>query len=257
MFVNLDMEEYRDLELTVAAFQQVLDEAPFERLDAGIVLQAYLPDVHAVAGDLGEWAVRRRQRGGGRTKVRLVKGANLAMETVEAELRGWEPAPFGSKGDVDANYKAVLDVLADPSFDDAVDIGVGSHNLFDVAWALGVRDGDDRRRTAGPPRHRDARGHGALSVRGRARRRRRPRPLRTHRATRRLPAALAYLVRRLDENTAPANFLSQLFDLAADPTRFDRQAELFREAAVGRRHQLDHRPRRQQARPTLPEATPA
>ncbi|MET0910157.1 MAG: proline dehydrogenase family protein, partial [Ilumatobacteraceae bacterium] len=65
VFVNLDMEEYRDLELTVAAFRRVLDEPAFEALDAGIVLQAYLPDVHAVAGDLGAWAVRRRQRGGG------------------------------------------------------------------------------------------------------------------------------------------------------------------------------------------------
>ncbi len=229
----------------------MLDEAPFERLDAGIVLQAYLPDVHAVAGDLGAWAVRRRQRGGGRTKVRLVKGANLAMETVEAELRGWEPAPFGSKGDVDANYKAVLDVLADPSFDDAVDIGVGSHNLFDVAWALGVREAmiaAGRRDRLGiemlegmAPSQSEA----VLAVAGDL-------VLYAPIVQRGdFPHALAYLVRRLDENTAPANFLSQLFDLAADPARFDRQAALFREA-VRRRRLLDHRPRRQQARPTLP-----
>ena len=187
VFVNLDMEEYRDLDLTVAAFRRVLGESPFLSLDAGIVLQAYLPDAYAVAGDLGEWAVDRRRRGGGRIKVRLVKGANLAMETVEAELRGWEPAPFGSKGDVDANYKAILDLLGDPSFDDAVDIGVGSHNLFDVAWALAIRD---KMIAAG---RRDRLGIEMLAgmapspVRGRTRRRRRARPLRTDRATRRLP----------------------------------------------------------------------
>jgi RHH-type proline utilization regulon transcriptional repressor/proline dehydrogenase/delta 1-pyrroline-5-carboxylate dehydrogenase len=44
-FINLDMEEYRDLHLTVAAFQQVLDEAEFKSLRAGIVLQAYLPAI--------------------------------------------------------------------------------------------------------------------------------------------------------------------------------------------------------------------
>jgi RHH-type transcriptional regulator, proline utilization regulon repressor / proline dehydrogenase / delta 1-pyrroline-5-carboxylate dehydrogenase len=251
VFVNLDMEEYRDLELTVAAFRQVLDESPFMPLDAGIVLQAYLPDAYAVARDLGEWAVNRRRRGGGRIKVRLVKGANLAMEEVEAELRGWEPAPFGSKTDVDANYKAVLDVLSDPSFDDAVDIGVGSHNLFDVAWALGIRNemtaagrrdrlGIEMLEGMAPSQSEAVRAAaGALVLYA---------PI-VQRGD--FPSALAYLVRRLDENTAPANFLSQLFDLASDSTRFDHQAALFR-ASVRRRHRLDHSPRRQQIRPTLP-----
>jgi RHH-type transcriptional regulator, proline utilization regulon repressor / proline dehydrogenase / delta 1-pyrroline-5-carboxylate dehydrogenase len=252
VFVNLDMEEYRDLDITVAAFRRVLDEAPFMLLDAGIVLQAYLPDAYAVARDLGEWAMDRRRRGGGRTQVRLVKGANLAMETVEAELRGWEPAPFGSKNDVDANYKAMLDVLSDPLFDDAVDIGVGSHNLFDIAWALGVRE----RMIAAGRRDRlgiemlegmaPSQSEAVLAVAGEL-------VLYAPIVQRGdFPSALAYLVRRLDENTAPANFLSQLFDIAADPTRFEHQADLFR-AAVRRRHQLDHRPRRQQARPTLPQ----
>ena len=47
-FVNLDMEEYRDLQLTVDVFQSVLDEPEFETLEAGMVLQAYLPDAFAV-----------------------------------------------------------------------------------------------------------------------------------------------------------------------------------------------------------------
>ncbi|MET0908447.1 MAG: proline dehydrogenase family protein, partial [Ilumatobacteraceae bacterium] len=203
----------------------------------------------------GAWAVRRRQRGGGRTKVRLVKGANLAMETVEAELRGWVQAPFDSKADVDANYKAVLDVLADPSFDDAVDIGVGSHNLFDVAWALGLRAsivaagrrdrlGIEMLEGMAPSQSaavRDVAGGLVLYA-----------PI-VQRGD--FPHALAYLVRRLDENTAPANFLSQLFDLAAEPARFERQAVLFR-AAVVRRGAVEHRPRRQQVRPTPPTASP-
>ena len=47
-FINLDMEEYRDLDLTVTAFREVIDEPEFMALSAGVVLQAYLPDSHRV-----------------------------------------------------------------------------------------------------------------------------------------------------------------------------------------------------------------
>ena len=59
-FVNLDMEEYCDLALTIAAFERVLDEPEFGALDAGVVLQAYLPDTQVVA---------RRSRNGRRPAV--------------------------------------------------------------------------------------------------------------------------------------------------------------------------------------------
>src|SRR5207237_8936036 len=81
-FVNLDMEEYRDLRLTLAAFTQVLDEPEFLTHRAGIVLQAYLPDSATVQRELTAWALRRVERGGAPIKVRLVKGANLALERV-------------------------------------------------------------------------------------------------------------------------------------------------------------------------------
>jgi RHH-type transcriptional regulator, proline utilization regulon repressor / proline dehydrogenase / delta 1-pyrroline-5-carboxylate dehydrogenase len=139
-FVNLDMEEYRDLELTLQSFMLVLDEDEFRRLDAGIVLQAYLPDSHHALERLGSWATARRAAGGGTTKVRLVKGANLAMETVEAELHGWIAAPYGSKAEVDASYKALVDSALRPEWAGALRIGLASHNLFDVAWALRLSD---------------------------------------------------------------------------------------------------------------------
>ena len=63
-FVNLDMEEYRDLCLTVDVFQSVLDEPEFQNLPAGIVLQAYLPDSFSIQQSLTEWAQRRVRRGG-------------------------------------------------------------------------------------------------------------------------------------------------------------------------------------------------
>ncbi len=65
VFVNLDMEEYRDLHLTVAAFRRVLDEPRFATLPAGIVIQAYLPDSHDVVDDLLAWVAARHRGGGG------------------------------------------------------------------------------------------------------------------------------------------------------------------------------------------------
>src|SRR5262249_20369046 len=78
-FINLDMEEYRDLDLTVTAFREVLAEPEFLPLSAGIVLQAYLPDSYRVQRALTAWAIERQRRGGAPIKLRIVKGANLAM----------------------------------------------------------------------------------------------------------------------------------------------------------------------------------
>ncbi len=133
-FVNLDMEEYRDLQLTVDSFIQVLSEPSFAGLDAGIVLQAYLPDSCAALQRLAEFARERKRRYGSIVKVRLVKGANLAMERVESQLRGWPQAPFTSKTEVDANFKRLLDLAIDPRHEGALRVGVASHNLFDIGW---------------------------------------------------------------------------------------------------------------------------
>lgn len=243
-FVNLDMEEFRDLELTTAVFRAVLDEAPYRSLDAGVVLQAYLPDSYTAAEELAKWAVERRRDGGGRIKIRVVKGANLAMEGVEAELHGWPLAPYATKRDVDANYKSMLDVLMDARYADAVRIGVASHNLFDVAWALEqreARDATDRveiemlEGMANPQALavRDASGDLLLYA---------PVARRND-----FESAIAYLVRRLDENTGPDNFLRALFSLEPGSPAWDDQRDRFRQA-VADRHHVSHQPNRRQDR---------
>src|SRR5271156_5016097 len=73
-FINLDMEEYRDLDLTIAVFMAVLDRTELLAVEAGIVLQAYLPDAMSAMRRLQVWAADRRERGGACIKVRLVKG---------------------------------------------------------------------------------------------------------------------------------------------------------------------------------------
>src|SRR5207244_2860388 len=72
-------------------------------------------------------------------KIRLVKGANLAMEQFESSLKGWPQAPYTKKSDVDANYKKMVTYGCDPSHARAVHLGVASHNLFDIAYALLLR----------------------------------------------------------------------------------------------------------------------
>ncbi|MEL6891558.1 MAG: proline dehydrogenase family protein, partial [Actinomycetota bacterium] len=231
-FVNLDMEEYRDLELTTAAFMRLLDEPEFRRIDAGIVAQAYLPDAHEAVERLGVWATRRRTCGGGRIRVRLVKGANLAMERIEAELHGWVPAPYPTKAEVDASYKMLLDSLLRPEWADAVLVGVASHNLFDLAWAhlVAVRAGQrDRMRIEmlegmAPAQARAAHDLLGGEIRMYA-------PVVTDDD---FVASLAYLSRRLDENTQPDNFLRSLFRLAEDRAEFERQAERFRRSVLDR-----------------------
>ena len=79
-FINLDMEEYKDLELTLRLFTELMAEEEFLDLEVGIVLQAYLPDTFDALERLTNFAKERRAKGGAKIKVRLVKGANLSME---------------------------------------------------------------------------------------------------------------------------------------------------------------------------------
>ncbi|MGN8025260.1 bifunctional proline dehydrogenase/L-glutamate gamma-semialdehyde dehydrogenase [Microbacterium sp. 22242] len=223
-FINLDMEEYKDLDLTIAVFTSILDRPEFHSLEAGIVLQAYLPDALGAMIRLQEWAAARVANGGAPIKVRVVKGANLPMETVDAESHGWPLATWSTKQESDASYKAVLEYALRPEHIGNVRIGVAGHNLFDIAlaWLLAsdrqVTEGVEFemllgmaaaqaqvvKRTVGslllytPVVHPDE-----------------------------FDVAIAYLIRRLEEGASQENFMSAVFDLDADPKLFEREKERF------------------------------
>jgi RHH-type proline utilization regulon transcriptional repressor/proline dehydrogenase/delta 1-pyrroline-5-carboxylate dehydrogenase len=207
VFVNLDMEEYRDLELTVEAFERALSAPGLRGLDAGIVLQAYLPDSHDAFERLATWAVARHEHGGGRVRVRIVKGANLLMERVEAELHGWVPAPYPTKADVDASYKRLLARALDPCWGDALHVGMASHNLYDVAWGLLLADRLGTRERLEVEMLEGMAPGQAEALRRRGTRVRLYAPVVAHDE---FDAAVAYLARRLDEQSAPENYLRQL-----------------------------------------------
>ena len=241
-FVNLDMEEYAELHLTVEAFVRVLSEPAYLTLSAGIVLQAYLPDSHGVLERIGEWARSRLTRGGAPVKVRIVKGANLAMEQVDAELHGWTQAPYGTKEEVDGSFKRLLDTCLDPQWDGALRVGVASHNLFDLAWALTLRDElpPDRRPMVDLEML-----EGMVPAQSRAVRAAAGGLLLYCPVVRRneIEASLAYLARRFDENTAPDNFLRAMFSLHSGSAEFAHEAARFR-TAVAQRHTVSVLPRR-------------
>lgn len=135
-FINLDMEEYHDLDMTLAVFMRLMDQPDLQDLPAGIVLQAYLPDALDAMIRLQEWAARRVEAGGAPIKVRVVKGANLPMEQMQASLMGWPVATWPTKQASDTHYKRVLNYALTPERTRNVRIGVAGHNLFDVALAL-------------------------------------------------------------------------------------------------------------------------
>ncbi|GIE99264.1 1-pyrroline-5-carboxylate dehydrogenase [Paractinoplanes rishiriensis] len=223
-FVNLDMEEYKDLDLTVAVFTRLLDTPELLGLEAGIVLQAYLPDASAAMIGLQEWAARRRARGGAGIKVRLVKGANLPMERVEATVHGWPLATWESKQATDTNYKRVLEYALRPQHIPNVRLGVAGHNLFDVAYAWllagrrGVRDGVEFEMLLGM-----AEGQAEVV-------RREVGGLLLYTPVVRpeqFDVAIAYLIRRLEEGASPENFMSAVFDLDRDEKLFARERDRF------------------------------
>ena len=233
VFLNLDMEEYRDLALTTTVFTEILGRDEFRDLEAGIVLQAYLPDGLGALDGLTEFAVRRVEAGGAPIKVRVVKGANLAMEHVEATLHDWAQAPYPTKADVDANYVRMLDHALRPERARAVRIGAASHNLFHVALAIllgrarGVSEALDIEMLQGMApteaaavRDEVAQDDGQVVLYTPVVR------------DEDFDVAISYLVRRLEENATEQNFLHAAFAPvstgALTPPPMDQQEAAFR-----------------------------
>ncbi|PNI07505.1 1-pyrroline-5-carboxylate dehydrogenase [Arthrobacter sp. AFG7.2] len=223
-FINLDMEEYKDLDMTIAVFTRILDKPEFKDLEAGIVLQAYLPDALSAMIRLQDWAAERRAKGGAAIKVRVVKGANLPMEQVEASLHDWPLATWGSKQDSDTSYKSVINYSLHPDRIQNIRIGVAGHNLFDIAfaWLLakqrGVESGIEFEMLLGMAQGQAEavkKDVGSLLLYT---------PV-VHPAE--FDVAIAYLIRRLEEGASQDNFMSAVFELSENEVLFEREKQRF------------------------------
>ena len=200
-FVNFDMESYAHKNSTLDLFKALFTESEFKDWPhAGIVIQAYLRDAERDLRDLIDWA---RQRGT-RFTVRLVKGAYWDYEKIKAAQNGWRCPVWLQKPESDANFEACTRVLLEN--EDIVTAAFGSHNVRSIAHAqaLAEQRGIDKSRfefqllygMANPIKR-------ALVEMGYR--------VREYCPVGELLPGMAYLVRRLLENTSNEGFLRAKF----------------------------------------------
>jgi RHH-type proline utilization regulon transcriptional repressor/proline dehydrogenase/delta 1-pyrroline-5-carboxylate dehydrogenase len=196
-FVNVDMEQYAFKDVTLGIFREILEEDEFRAWpDVGIAIQAYLHDAADDLDELARWVERR----GTPVWIRLIKGAYWDYETVMAAQQDWPVPVFTHKWETDASYERLTRFLL--ARHELLRPALGSHNVRSLANALATADvlGLPPRSfelqmlygMAGPLQ--DA--FVALGQR-----------VRIYTPVGRLLPGMAYLVRRLLENTANESFL--------------------------------------------------
>jgi len=199
--LHIDMESMDSRDAVLELVLDLLAEDEFRAgPSAGIVLQAYLRDSPEALDTVLDW-LRRVERAQPLT-VRLVKGAYWDHELVEAHQHGWESPVFEDKADTDRTFEALTRRLLDAR--PAVRVAIASHNLRSVAHAIAynrITGGEDHDlelqvlRGLGDPLGE------ALAAEGLR--------VRAYCPVGDLVAGMAYLVRRLLENTSNDSFLHE------------------------------------------------
>ena len=134
-FVNIDMEQYAYKGVTLRIFKEVFAEEEFREWgDVGIAIQAYLKDCGDDLADLAKWAGQR----GTPVWVRLVKGAYWDYETVVAAQNNWPVPVFADKPATDANFEAQTRFLIERR--DVLRPAIASHNIRSIAHAIALAE---------------------------------------------------------------------------------------------------------------------
>src|SRR5260221_13449278 len=200
-FINFDMESYAAKNLTLRLFKSIFSEPEFATApQCGLALQAYLRDCEGDLRDITTWARGQKRR----VTVRLVKGAYWDYETVIAGQRRWPLPVFSEKAETDANFEKLSLYLLEN--EDTVTAAFGSHNVRSVAHALAQAErlGIDRRAFEIQVLYgmADALRSALLDLGFR---------VREYCPVGELLPGMAYLVRRLLENTSNESFLANKF----------------------------------------------
>ena len=131
--VHFDMEQYRYKDATLETLKLLLMEDEFrERTDIGMTLQAYLRDSYDDLKDLIEWAKKRQNP----VTVRLVKGAYWDQETITARQNYWPTPVYNHKSSTDANFERMTRLLLENN--EHLYAAIGSHNVRSQALALAI-----------------------------------------------------------------------------------------------------------------------
>lgn len=201
-YVHVDMEQYAFKDLTLQIFREILLEEEFrEFADVGIVIQAYLNDAERDLNDLLGWVKQR----GTPVWVRLVKGAYWDYETVICSSHHWPVPVFQEKWESDANYEKLTRFLLEnyqhlrPAF--------GSHNLRSLSHAIACAEALD----VPPPAYEIQMLYGMAAEQAQVFVEDGHR-VRIYTPFGELMPGMAYLVRRLLENTSNDSFLRQTYD---------------------------------------------
>ncbi|MCI0629326.1 MAG: proline dehydrogenase family protein [Phycisphaerales bacterium] len=138
VLINFDMEQYGLKDLTLELFMRCCQEVD---LTAGIAMQAYLRSGDEDARRVIEWS----KRTGKQITVRLVKGAYWDYETIHAEQMGWWPAPtWGRKSETDACFERMTQQFVENAprreSEGGVKLALGSHNVRSIAFALALME---------------------------------------------------------------------------------------------------------------------
>ncbi len=197
--VHFDMEQYQYKNLTLAILKELLMEEDFRnRTDIGVTLQAYLKDSYQDLENLIEWAKKR----GNPVTVRLVKGAYWDQETIKSLQNHWPQPVFNQKPETDINYEKMTQLLLENN--EYLYAAIGSHNVRTQALACAIAE------TLNIPRRRFEcqvlYGMGDNLAKAIAKRGHR---VRVYAPYGDLLPGMAYLIRRLLENTANSSFLRQ------------------------------------------------
>jgi len=131
--VHFDMEQYRYKDATLAALKKLLMEEEFrDRSDIGMTLQAYLRGSYQDLKDLIAWVKER----GTPLTVRLVKGAYWDQETITARQNHWPTPVYNHKSSTDANFERMTTLLLENH--QHLYVAIGSHNVRSQAHALAI-----------------------------------------------------------------------------------------------------------------------
>ena len=197
--IHFDMEQYAYKDLTIGILKELLIEEEFkQRTDLGVTLQGYLKDS---LNDLKGWIEWAKKRGNPIT-IRLVKGAYWDQETIKSLQNHWQQPVYNQKAATDLNFENLTQLLLENH--EYLYAAIGSHNVRSHAKACAVAEklqiprrrfelqvlygmGDDIAK--------------ALVKRGHR--------VRVYAPYGRLIPGMAYLIRRLLENTANSSFLRQ------------------------------------------------
>ena len=198
-FINFDMESYELKDLTLALFKSILEEPEFrEKPSVGIALQAYLRDSERDLRELIAWA-RSRQRA---ITVRLVKGAYWDYETILAQQRNWPVPVWSRKAETDANFEKLSLLLLEES--DLIAPAFATHNVRSCAYALAQAE-----RLNVDPRAFEFQALFGMADDLKHTLVERKLRVREYCAIGELLPGMAYLVRRLLENTSNEGFIRQ------------------------------------------------